>query len=245
MRACGRRLRFDDMDDTARMNVRFEQQQNPVADEVSAIVAVVRPILYGTLFALMHARAERFGSFEAITLEDLARKYRAGDGDCGICFEYAVHDAVRRNDPMVLERIQDVLTSHCRIAGDVPESILFGTEKSGSQQLIDTAKELLTNESVLLSGTRGRPVKLKRHIVSAAREFRRRKGGVAFSFLPQSIRGLWKADLFLGKPESDKWVGTTVKINPTLSWRELAGYVSESCPQSATMTRRAETTNGI
>lgn len=28
-----------------------------------------------------------------------------------------------------------------------------------------------------------------------------------------SISGLWKADLFLGKTDSDKWVGTTVKIN--------------------------------
>jgi len=28
-----------------------------------------------------------------------------------------------------------------------------------------------------------------------------------------SINGLWKADLFVGKAEPDKWIGTTVKIN--------------------------------
>jgi hypothetical protein len=33
--------------------------------------------------------------------------------------------------------------------------------------------------------------------------------------LPSSIRGLWKADLFLGCTDSDRWIGTTVKINPT------------------------------
>jgi hypothetical protein len=142
----------------------------------------------------------------------LARVYRAGDGDCGICFEYAVHDAVQRRDGMVIDRVEEVLTKFCKIKGDEPESILFGAEKTGSQQLIETAKELLTSESVLLYGTRGRPVLLKKHIDSAAREFR--KKGVK-SALPQSISGLWKADLFLGKSDADKWVGITVKVNPS------------------------------
>lgn len=31
--------------------------------------------------------------------------------------------------------------------------------------------------------------------------------------LPTSINGLWKADLFIGCTDSDRWVGTTVKIN--------------------------------
>lgn len=198
----------------AGIDLRLELQRSAVADEVSAVIAIVRPILNGTLFALKHERVDRFGGFEKITLADLAREYRAGDGDCGICFEYAVHDAVRRKDAMVLDPVYEVLTTYCKIDGDTPESILFGAEKAGSQQLIDTAKEMLTPESVLLSGYRGRPANLRRHIESAAREFRRRKIGTGESLLPQSISGLWKADLFLGKPESDKWVGTSVKINP-------------------------------
>jgi hypothetical protein len=32
--------------------------------------------------------------------------------------------------------------------------------------------------------------------------------------LPTSIRGLWKADLFVGAIETQQWVGTSVKINP-------------------------------
>jgi hypothetical protein len=32
--------------------------------------------------------------------------------------------------------------------------------------------------------------------------------------LPWSISGPWKADLFVGFSDSDRWVGTTVKINP-------------------------------
>lgn len=37
--------------------------------------------------------------------------------------------------------------------------------------------------------------------------------------LPNSINGLWKADLFVGKSEPDKWVGTTVKLILVI-WRQ-------------------------
>lgn len=182
-----------------------------MAEEIGAVTAVVRPILLGTLLSLERDIVDNLGGHERITLEMLARVYRAGDGVCGICFEYAAHDAIRRRDALVLDRIDEVLSKFRRIKGDEPESNLFGAEKTGSQQLIETAKELLTTESVLLSGTRGRPVLLKKHIDSAAREFRKKgKEGV----LPQSISGLWKADLFLGKSDADRWVGTTVKVNP-------------------------------
>lgn len=141
----------------------------------------------------------------------LARLYRPGDGDCGICFEYAVHDAISNGEPDVLERIDDALTRHCRVQGDKATSILFGAEKTGSQQLIDTTGEVLTDDSLLLHGRRGRPLKLKRHLNLIAAAFRRK--GVRPA-LPYSISGLWKADLFLGKSDTDRWVGTTVKINP-------------------------------
>jgi hypothetical protein len=36
---------------------------------------------------------------------------------------------------------------------------------------------------------------------------------VVRDFLPQSISGLWKADLFTGNPDTDRWIGTTLKIN--------------------------------
>lgn len=141
----------------------------------------------------------------------LPRLRRPGDGDTGICFEYAAHDAIRRGEAKVSERVRDA-PGRCKVPGGEVGSILFGAEKAGSQQLIDTAAELLTAESSLLSGSRGRPVKLKKHLASAAAAFRKRGVG---SSLPQSISGLWRADLFLGCPDQDYWVGTTVKINPT------------------------------
>ncbi|WP_219468797.1 hypothetical protein [Nonomuraea rhizosphaerae] len=198
------------------MEIRNERQLNPVADEVSAITAVVRPILLGTLYSLKADVVEEAGGREGVKLKMLPRLRRPGDGDTGICFEYAVHDAVRRGEPDVSERVYDAL-NHCKVRGNSVGSILFGAEKAGSQQLIDTAAGLLSDESVLLSGSRGRPVKLKKHLTSAAAAFRR-KG--AESGLPQSISGLWRADLFLGHSDTDSWVGTTVKINPS----GLKGY---------------------
>lgn len=197
--------------DTNQVSIRLESQQNPVGDEVSAIVAVVRPILEGLLYALKIEVIAEIGSHDKVKLLMLPRLYRPGDGDIGICFEYAVHDAVRRGDASVLERVTDGMKKYCKMKGVQTESILFGAEKTGAMRLIDTAENLLTDESRLLTGEQAQPVKLKKYINQLAAAFRRPTTREA---LPSSIRGLWKADLFLGMRDIDRWVGTTVKINP-------------------------------
>jgi hypothetical protein len=63
-----------------------------------------------------------------------------------------------------------------------------------------------------LSGKQGQPVKLKKYLNQLAAAFRRKS---TRPNLPQSINGLWKADLFLGSQEPDHWVGTSVKIKPS------------------------------
>jgi hypothetical protein len=189
------------------MRVRQEKQLNPVSDEVLALTAIVRPILTGTLYALKRELVKEIGNYDDISLKMLARLYKPGDGDCGICFEYAVHDALNRHDQRVVERVSDAIKL-CRLGGTESRSILFGAEKSGVLQLIDTAREILTDESSLLYGTAGRPAKLLRHLESIVKRFRRPSSRLA---LPYSISGLWKADLFIGCTDTDKWVGTTVK----------------------------------
>jgi hypothetical protein len=176
---------------------------------VSAVTAVVRPILAGLLNALKKEVADEAGGYDHLKLLMLARLRRPGDGDVGICFEYAVHDALTRNDPVVLPRVNDALNL-CNVPGASITSILFGAEKSGALNLIDTAKGLLTPDSVLLYGTKGRPVKLKHHIDSVASAFRKPAARLT---LPTSISGLWKADLFTGRRDTDRWIGTTLKIN--------------------------------
>lgn len=139
----------------------------------------------------------------------LPRLYRPGDGDCGLCFEYAIHHALNRHDSKVEERLLDAM-GRCKVRGATSASILFGAEKTGALRLIDTAKEILTDDSHLLAGNRGRPAKLRRHIDAAAAAFRKKGDQL---LLPWTIRGIWKADLFVGFTDTDKWVATSVKIN--------------------------------
>ena len=194
------------------MDIQEQHQQNPVADEVLALTAAVRPILRGTLYALKQDVVEEAGGYQDLKLKMLPRLYRAGDGDCGICFEYAVHEAIMREDGRVLGRIADAARLCNNLTGQTsPKSILFGLEKNGTQQLIDTASNVLTDDSRLLHGAVGQPIKLKRHLDQIAGAFRNRQTELA---LPSSVRGLWKADLFIGYTDSQKWVATTVKINP-------------------------------
>lgn len=193
--------------------LRIESQQNPVADEVGALIAVTQPILRGILYAMKRDIVSDLGGCEGVTLKMLARNYRRGDGDCGICFEYAVHDALNRGESSVLERVDDALSRHCNVPGSVVSSILFGAEKSGSIELIETAKDLLTPDSRLRYGSKGQPAKLMKHIDAIAAAFRKREVRLT---LPYSISGLWKADLFVGHSDSDRWVGTTVKVNRNL-----------------------------
>src|SRR5262249_34126746 len=68
------------------MYIREQRQQNPVADEVLALTAVVRPVLTGTLYALKNEVVSEAGGFEGVKLLMLPRLYKAGEGDCGICF---------------------------------------------------------------------------------------------------------------------------------------------------------------
>lgn len=192
------------------MEIREERQANPVEDPVGAYVAVARPILTGVLQSIGGEYLDAYeGDRTRVPLKLLGKLRAQGDGDTGIAFEYAIHDAIHNGNPIVLERVADAL-AHCRIRQGDPKSILFAIEKQGAKQLIDTDLELVTDESRVLSGKQGQPAKLKKHMNQLAAAFRRPTTRLN---LPQSIRGLWKADLFLGSQVPDHWVGTTVKYN--------------------------------
>ena len=191
------------------MKLRLQTQVNPIAEEVSATIAVVRPILEGLLWGLRKDVVAEVGGYDKVKLKMLPRLYRRGDGDIGLCFEYAVHHAIRTGQGAVCERVADALRL-CNVPGKDLQSLLFAVEKTGKLDLLETVRDALTDESRLLYGTRGRPVKLKKHIDHVAAAFSRPSARLA---LPESISGLWKADLFLGNADDDGWVGTTIKVN--------------------------------
>jgi hypothetical protein len=55
------------------MRIHVERQVNPVADEVLALTAVVRPILRGILFSLKADVAQNEGGYENVILRMLLR----------------------------------------------------------------------------------------------------------------------------------------------------------------------------
>jgi hypothetical protein len=192
------------------VRIREEKQKNEVADEFSALLAVTRPIVAALLNSVAAEQLEPHGGSHGIKLKHLGRVKSRSDGDLGVAFEYAIHQAIEDRQPDVLERVSDALAL-CNIGNVTPASILFAMEKDGSKQLIDTHRDLITADSRVLSGERGQPVKLLKHMNQLAAAFRRKGTHPA---LPRSISGLWKADLFLGSPEREHWVGTSIKIAP-------------------------------
>lgn len=186
------------------------KQVGNVEDPVRAKLAIIVPILKATLHSLAHDRIDRLGGLPRITLRDLAREFREGHGDAGICFEYAVHEAIAANSPLIHPLASEVLADLCKIKGGA-DSILFGPEKEGVIPIIESATNALTDDSVVYVGNAGRPPKLRRYIPQIVRAYRRNEEQ---NRLPRSITGLWKADLFLGNRGIDTWVGTTIKINP-------------------------------
>ena len=191
------------------MKLQKELQLAPITDVARARIALSLPVLKGILFALSRDRVARLGGFEKITLADLAREYREGSGDCGICFEYAVHDSLQAKSPLIHDRVSNVLNDFCGIKTGA-ESILFGAEKSGQISLIDTSSALVNDQSRILSGMIGQPAKLQKQWDTIQKAMRQTS---ARDRLPNSIKGLWKADLFLGSSSEHRWVGATLKLN--------------------------------
>jgi hypothetical protein len=193
------------------MKVAVERQVDRITDAARARIAMIRPILRATLFSLQRERVARLGGHAAITLADLAREYREGSGDCGLCFEYAVHEALQARDPQIHPIVSGIIEDFCGIR-EGAHSILVGADKSGRSELIDTPDDLLTDESRIMVGKTGQPPKLTRHLNRLVRAFR---SPAYREQRPASIRGLWRADLFVGSRNEDRWVATTLKINPT------------------------------
>ena len=191
------------------MKLRVNKQIEPISSEVLARISIIRPILESLLYGIKGDVLKESGGVENIKLKMLPRSYRPGNGDIGFCFEWAIHDAISRQDPMVMDRLETA-GKKCKLPGNNFKSILFGVEKSGKTKIIDTANEILTDDSRILSGTQAQPAKLKSRINQLAAEFHKKTTRLA---LPSSINGLWKSDLFFGTTDADRWLGVTLKIN--------------------------------
>ena len=187
----------------------LEIQDEEVGEAVRARYSMTASILRAMLYSTQNEMVVALGGHDKITLEQLARIFQEGSGDFGICFEYALHDSIRARHTSIYPIVEDVLHTFCNIRG-AAESILFGIEKNGALKVVETMTNSLTDDARVLGGKRGQPPLLKRRVEALARAFR---SVIHREDLPQSIRGLWQADLFLGSPSAEQWIGTTLKLN--------------------------------
>lgn len=191
------------------MKYKLQIQRDAIRERVRARFAMVRPILRGMLNATATEVLDAAGGREKVNFEVFARLYIERPADYGICFEYAVHQAIHERDKSIHPLISNVLADFCGLKNET-ESILFGIEKNGAARIIETAKNSLTDESRVLVGKKGKPPYLKKRLDQIAKAFHSDKHRAQ---LPQSIRGLWKADLFIGAPASEQWIATSLKTN--------------------------------
>jgi hypothetical protein len=131
-------------------------QISNVADPVRSKFAMVSPVIDATLHSLAHDRIERLGGIDKVTLHDVAREFRDGSGDAGICFEYAVHEAIATKNELIYPLTSEVLEDFCKIQGGA-DSILFGPEKDGLIPILESVQDALTDESIVYVGNKGRP----------------------------------------------------------------------------------------
>lgn len=199
------------MDQIININRQNDDVLYYVDNKEKLLYAMISPILFGLLNGLKNEVIEDYKGMNKISLRQLARSYKKGDGDYGVCFEYAVHSAIRNKNSLVIERIQSAL-SMCGIEGKNTTSILLGFEKSKIIQRINNKLlSTLTENSILISSPCGERIKIKKYLQSILNSFRRKE---VRDQLPESINEIWKVDLFIGNIDTDMWAAVSVKSNP-------------------------------
>jgi hypothetical protein len=92
------------------MEVMEQRQENVVADPVEALIAVMRPMVVSVVHSITQDVIESAGLDRyQLPIKTIFRMRRESDGDSGNAFEYAIHDAILRQDPVVVGRVVDAL----------------------------------------------------------------------------------------------------------------------------------------
>jgi len=189
------------------MEISVQRQIIPIEENIRARYSLIIPIIRGMLYSTKLDIVNNCGGIDGITFDTFTRIYIEHPGDYGICFEYAVHEAIRNKDPVLQPYISSIINDYCKIK-DEAQSILFAIEKTGNAYIVESNKGLINKDSRILVGSAGKPPLLERHLENIKKAFHNPK---YVEKLPDCIKGIWKADLFLGGQTTNQWVATTLK----------------------------------
>lgn len=191
--------------------VTFIEQDAPVDEYGRALYAVARSILRALLDSLSEDDLTDLNcGIGDVTMRQLAKVVRL-DRDTGMRgdgFEWAVHEAILGQEPLVTEPIADAL-KHCSryISGSEPTSLLFGHERARYLGFVDAIVDTAGTDAYLLPEKAGRPYAFGPWVAKAA------KGQASEAELTERIRKIWKTDLFLSLMGDDRYFAATVKSN--------------------------------
>lgn len=194
--------------------VTFIEQDAPVEEYGRALYAVARSIFRALIDSLTEEDLTDLNSpIDRITLRQLAKVVRL-DRDKGMRgdgFEWAVHEAVVGNEPLVSNPLVEVATRASKfVSGQQPTSILFGHERAKYLGFLDAVIGEAGNDSYILPEGSGRPYRFGPWIRVAA------EGQRAEARLSERIKQIWKTDLFISLSGSEKYLAATVKSNAQL-----------------------------
>lgn len=192
-------------------DVTFLAQTAPVDEYGRALYAVVRSVIRAMLDQLSYddlndINADR----QDVTFRQLSKLARLerDKGMRGDGFEWAVHEAVVGQEPLVTNIVADVMGRASRyLKGATPQSLLFGHERARYLGFLDAVIENAGEQACLLPDGRGHPYAFGPWVQIAA------KGVDAEPELTDRIRQIWKTDIFLGDSGNKRYVAATIKSN--------------------------------
>jgi hypothetical protein len=195
-------------------NITFIQQNAPIDEYGRALYAVARSVLRALLDSLTNEDLTDLNSpLKEVTMRQLAKVVRL-DRDKGMRgdgFEWAVHEAILGQEPLVTQLVADALCRASRsISGNVPDSLLFGYERAKYLGFLKATIKAAGTSPVLLPDGSGRPYSFGPWVARAA------MGEASELYLTDRIKKIWKTDLFLTSRGAEKYLAATVKSNYAL-----------------------------
>jgi hypothetical protein len=189
--------------------VSFIEQNSPIDEWGRALYAVCRSVLRALLDSLNEDDLLDLNCpAQDVTMRQLAKVVRLerDKGMRGDGFEWAVHEAIMGNEPLVLDPIADALKKASRfVSGKPPTSLLFGYERAKYLGFLNAVIDSAGTNSFLLPEGSGRPYKFGPWVSKAA------QGRAAEKELTERIKKVWKTDLFLSCQGDDRFFAATVK----------------------------------
>jgi hypothetical protein len=176
------------------------------------LLKVALSCLEAILFSQPHWLLEEEGGTGKVRLRKLCRVFNSKhQGLRGICFEHAVHVAIRDGDDYLAPFVRSVIEQFCGLGGQIT-SVHFAPEKNNVQGSVAVTVASIGDETTLFLEKGLVGPKLKQYVQQLAlalyNESERDK-------LPREILAAPKTDIFVLSVTDNVAAAATLKLNPS------------------------------